>query len=505
MIRFSPIVVTAAVLALLGGCAVGPNYQAPQPDLPNDFVAASDQHQAASPATEETDWWRSFQDPELTSLVQRAIAANLDFKIAVARLQEARTQGAVVAGAALPEVGVSGAAGRGNGSDLTRGRISPALASADNRNGAQITQAVGFDAEWEIDLFGKLRREIEAAGDDAQAAIEARNDALITLVADVARTYFDLRGLEMRRAALGRNIATAQRTVDFVTARFDRGLTNELDVTLAQRELAMLNAEATPMDAQITAARYTLAVLIGEYPESVDRELAKPGTIPALPASVATGLPIDLLRRRPDIREAERALAAATARIGVATADLFPHLDVTGALGWQALSASTGASPQIWALGPSASWSLLDFGTLDALVDIADLRSKEYLLAYKRTILEAVRQVDTEADDYAAEQNSLRNLDDAIAASRRSVRLASERYDRGLTDFLNVLDAERQEYVLEDQYAATQTAAAEALVGLYKGLGGGWEKYQALPPFRHPQPVVIAAFQRLFDPETSSP
>jgi NodT family efflux transporter outer membrane factor (OMF) lipoprotein len=487
-----------STLALLGGCAVGPDYQAPKPALPAAFVAAKD---AAGPATNETRWWESFHDPALTALVERAIAGNLDFQIALARLQEARTMEAVVVGSALPEVGVSGAAGTGNGSDLTRGRLAPALSSADNRNGAQVTQAVGFDAGWEIDLFGKLRREIEAAGDDAQAAAAARNETLVTLIADVVRAYFDQRGLQMRLAALQRGVATAQQTLDYVQKRYDRGLTNELDVTLAQREVSTLQAQLAPLESQVSAARYTIAILIGQYPEAVDQELSKPAMIPALPASVEAGLPVDLLKRRPDIAEAERQLAGATARIGVATANLFPQVGVTGAVGWQGLSAATAASPMIWAVGPQASWSLLDFGTLDALVDVADLRTKEFALNYKETILHAVQQVDTAVDDYAAEQNSLHNLDTALAASQRSVTLAGERYDRGLTDFLNVLDAQRQEYQLEDQYAQTELAAADSLVSLYKGLGGGWQDYQEVPDIKQPQPAVVAAFQRLFEPD----
>ncbi len=489
--------------AALSGCTVGPDYHPPELNVPTTFAAASGPSEAQKSLKDETSWWESFHDAELTSLVERAITGNLDAQIALMRLQEARTEEAVAMAIALPEVGVSGAAGSGTGSDVTRGRLAPALGSADNRDGARVKQVVGFDAYWDVDLFGKLRREIEAAGDDAQAAVEARNDVLVTIIADVVRTYFDLRGLQMRAAVLGRSIATAQQTVDYVQIRYNRGLTNELDVALAERELATLKAETTPLNAQIAAGRYAIAVLIGEYPESVDQTLAKPGMIPALPASVGAGLPIELLRRRPDIREAERNLAASTARIGVATADLFPRLDVTGAIGAQGLSAATVATPLIWAVGPAVSWSLLDFGTLDGLVDVADLRSKEFLLAYKRTILRAVQQVDTAVGNYDAEQKSLQNLDDAIAASQHSVTLASARYDRGLTDFLNVLDAQRQEYELEAQYAATQQAAGDALVALYEGLGGGWEKYQSLPPIRQPQPAIVAAFRRLFDPNTS--
>lgn len=487
----------AALLAALAlaGCAVGPDYAPPRPDLPAGFAGPSEGEARLG------DWWQTFHDPELTQLVEHAIAGNPDLAVALLRLQEARTEEVVVMSAALPDAGVSGAAGTGTGTDLTRGRLAPALGAADDRHGGQITQAIGFDAGWELDLFGKYRRELEAARADSAAAAAARNGVLISTIADVARAYFDLRGLEMRAAVLVRDIATAQQTVDVVGTRYNRGLTNELDLTLAQRELATLQAEQAPLAAEIDAARDTIAVLTGQYPEAVAQELAKPGVIPPLPARVGAGLPVDLLRRRPDVIEAERQLAAATARIGVATADLFPQVGATGGAGWQQAGGAAGASPFIWSAGPSVAWTLLDFGALDALVDIADLRTREFLIQYKATVIEAVREVDDALADYAAQQDRLARLGEALTASRRSVTLASERYDRGLTDFLNVLDAQRQEYDLEDQYAAAEQQAADSLVSLYKGLGGGWEDRQDVPPIRQPQPAVIAAFTRLTAPQ----
>ena len=499
-----------AVATTLAGCAVGPNYHAPKPDVPAGFAsppipAPAGGMPAALPDEAVRHWWESFHDPELTSLVNRAIEANPDLAVALLRLQEARTQEAVVVGFALPAVGVSGAAGRGSGSNLTRSMVDPPLSAADIRDGRQITQVIGFDAGWELDIFGKFRREYEAAVADSQAAAAARDAVLITTVADVARAYFDLRGLEMRQAVLQRDIATAEQTVKLVQTRFDRGLINELDVTLAQRELGTLRAELSPFAAEIEAARDTIAVLIGAYPEAVEKELAAPGVIPPLPARVGAGLPVDLLRRRPDIVEAERQLAGASARIGVATADLFPHVVLTGADGWQGLAGTgPGRSASIWSAGASGAWPLLDFGTLDALVDVADLRSREFLVQYKATVLEAVREVDTSAADYAAQQDRLANLSDALTAALRAVTLATQRYDRGLTDFLNVLDAQRQEYDLEDQYAAADEQAADSLAALYKGLGGGWEDYQSVPPIRQPLPAVIAAFRRLLDPGVGS-
>ncbi len=327
-----------------------------------------------------------------------------------------------------------------------------------------------------------------------QAAAAARNDVTVTVIAQVAQAYFDLRGLEMRLAALSHDVDAAQQGLKYVQARYDRGLTNELDVTLAQRELATLQGGVAPLTAQIAAARYSIAVLIGQYPETIDKELLAPGMIPALPASVGIGLPVELLRRRPDVREAERELAASNARIGVAIGNLFPHIGVSGAVGAQRPEPpGPGSSHEIWAAGLSGTWSLLDFGTLDAIVEVADFRHKEFLMNYKRTVLEAVQQVDSAAQAYAAEQNSLAYLSAALVASQRSVTLATQRYNRGLTDYLNVVDAQREEFDLENQYAAADQTEADALVALYRGLGGGWEDYQALPPIQRPLPAVVAA------------
>jgi NodT family efflux transporter outer membrane factor (OMF) lipoprotein len=485
----------------LAGCAVGPNYHVPQTVTPRNFVAAPaaavNAAPATNPAVDLTQWWHSLNDPELDSLIDRTIRANPDIEIALTRLQEARTQEAVLLGHALPEVAASGAGGRGTGSDLTRSGAAPALRGADNKGSLnQISQVAGFAASWEIDLFGGYRRAIEAGKYDIAAAASARNAVLISVVADVARNYVDMRGLQMRLAIIRDNIATAEQLQDLEQTRFDRGLTNELDLQLANRELATLQSGLPLLQSDIKAAQYRIAVLLGQYPEDLAEELTQPGTLPNLPEAVEPGLPLDLLQRRPDIREAERQLAAATARIGVATANLFPHVSLSGGLGTQ--SATVGAQgSHIWAFGPSVYWPLLDFGTLDALVSIADLQAHERLIAYRKTIVDAVQDADTAIADFGAQEQRLKNLADAMRASERAVSLAQQRYDRGLTDFLNVVDAERQQYTLEDEYTASQQSAADAFIYLYKALGGGWEPYQNIPPIRRPEPAVMAGFHRL--------
>jgi NodT family efflux transporter outer membrane factor (OMF) lipoprotein len=491
----------------LAGCAAGPNYHRPKVPIPEQYAAAggggaaaSDRADQPAPQVDLTRWWQALGDPELDSLIERAIAGNPDLAIALDRLQAARTFEAAVVGTVLPEGEASAGAGRGTGSDLTRGRASNVLRSGDNAAGLQhLNEIGGFDALWELDIFGKYRREIEAARADAQATRAARNAVLVSVVADVARAYVDLRGLQVRASVLASATGVLRESLRIVSIRYERGITNELDVTLATRELATLEAHAAPVEAQVRAAEYTIATLLGAYPEDLVMELSATTMVPTVPGAVPLGAPPELLRRRPDIQQAERELAGATARIGIATANLFPSLGVSGAIGFQrqSLKGQPVIGEHIWALGPSAVWPLLDFGALDAQVEIADLETRALLARYKQTIQEAVREVDTSFELYTAEQVSLGKLGTALVASQRAATLANERYQRGVTDFLNVVDAERQEYDIEEQYTAAQVAAAEQFIALYRSLGGGWENYQGLPPIHRPEPAIIAVFQRV--------
>jgi NodT family efflux transporter outer membrane factor (OMF) lipoprotein len=507
---FRTAVSLAALAAGLAGCTVGPDYRPPDVKVSESFVAAPAPPADAANGSKEVPgpglahWWTGLGDAELDRLVDRAVASNYDVEIALTRLQEARTEQAVVLGQALPVAEVSAAAAKGTGTNSTRGRISGALNAATNTTGLhEVTQVYGADAYFDLDFFGRYRRLIEAAKADTQAAVEARSIVIVGLVSDVASAYVELRGLQSRLDVARRNVTRAQETDRVVQTRFDRGLTNELDVTLAQRQLALQQAQVRPLEAAVAVAIDRIAMLLGEAPESLGAELSKPGAIPEPPLQFDLGKPIEQLRRRPDIRQAERDLAAATARIGVATAQLFPDVALTGAVGaqGQGLGVNPAVNKFIWSAGPQLYLPLLDFGTLDSLIDIADLRAHEQLVAYKQTILQAVEDVDDGIANYAAAKARIGDLRDALAASERAVTLASGRYERGLTDFLNVLDAERQEYDLEDQYAASRQDLAAQYVLLCRGLGGGWEDYQAIPAVRSPDPALIAAFHRLLSPE----
>jgi NodT family efflux transporter outer membrane factor (OMF) lipoprotein len=499
----------SAVLAALAGCTVGPDYHRPEMKVPGSFAAApttepSTVASVTAPPIDVTRWWRTFNDPELDSLIDRAIAANLDIEIALARVQEAREQETVIEGGSLPYVNASGGAARGSGTNSTKGRVSAPLNAGTNTTGLkEITGVVGFDAGWELDIWGKYTREIEAAKADTRAMEEIRNGVLITVVSDVARAYMDTRTEQLRLAILRDNIKSEQTTVDIVQQRVDLGIVNELDLALAKRELATLQAQVAPMESEITISRRRLAVLLGEYPEDLTAELAPVEKLPDLPGGVEPGLPIELLRRRPDIREAERELEANNAQIGAAIGNLFPNVAVTAGAGLQGqgLGRSNPSNSFIWSAGPLAEWPLLDFGALDAQIQIQKLRTHEALVNYKQTILSAVEETDDAIASFSAEQERLQNLGDALAASERAVDLAQARYNRGIIDFLNVADAERQLYTLQDEYALSKEAVIVQFIAIYKSLGGGWEDYQFLPAPPKPQPAIIVTFQEGLGPK----
>lgn len=497
--------------ALLTGCAVGPDYQTPRTIMPDAFAQVYPQTQPASVSGRGVNparWWEFLGDPELNTLVDRAIAANPDVEIAFDRLQESRATEAVITGGALPLVDASAGAGRGSGNDSVRGRVGQPVYAGSNTAGLrEITYIAGFDAGWELDLFGKFRREVQAARADADAAMEARNAVLLVVIGDVCRAYMDLRADQLRLAIARNDVNIARKSVDVTQTRFERGLTNELDLALARRELGTVQADLEPLRAARDAAQRRLAVLLGQFPQDLKPELDKAAGLPQLPDALQPALPIELLRRRPDIRQAERRLAAETARIGVRAASLFPAVAVTAGAGLQGqgLGQTPNRTALAWSAGPAAYWPLLDFGALDSLVTVQKLRAREALLNYKKTIIGAVEEVNDAISNYSAQQQRLRDLSDALIASQRAVDLATQRYERGLTDFLNVLDAQRQFYALQDQFAQSQEAVAVQFIALHQALGGGWETYAPAAPPPAARPAIIAAAATLLQRNPPQP
>jgi len=490
--------------AALASCAVGPNYRTPAVRVPGHYTALTSAPataiRVAGNATSGAylaSWWSLLRDPELDSLVERAVANNPNVILALDRLQAARLYEAGLTGTVAPVAEANAAYGQGTGQDLTRATAVPALREGDNSHSlTHLTTVGGFDAVWEIDLFGRIRREIEQARYDTEAAADARNAVLVSVIADVAQAYVDLRGLQLRAGVLQSASAALTQDVTIVTQRFQRGITNELDVALAQRELGSINAQIPILNAEVSSGEYAIATLLGQYPEDLVAELSTPAMIPAVPGSVSTGLPLDLLRRRPDVQEAERAIASENAGIGIATADLFPQVIATGGIGFQQGVIGTSTVGQhIWSAGPGVIWPLLDFGQLDARVQIANVRTQAALENYKATVETAVREVDSDAARFLAAESSIASLNEALVASQRAVTLANERYNRGLTDYLNVVAAEDAEYSIEEQYIQTQAGVDDQLVQLYRDLGGGWQGFQKVPPIARPLPAIMAIFR----------
>lgn len=503
-------VLAMAPAMCVAACAVGPDYASPEIKVPAAFEfwrPARPGMTGAGPqqTTVVTSWWKTLRDPQLNSLIDRAVAANLEIEVALNRIQQAREHEIVVLGAALPTAGVGGTVSKGSGTESVKSpRIPASLDAGVNTTGfREVTAVSGFDAGWELDLFGKHRRELEAAQYDTEAAIEARNAAVITVVAEVARNYVTLRGLQLRLSLLRENIGRAERYVNLTMTRYDQGLTNEGDILLARRELEALNAVLPSLTTAIFEAESRIALLLGVFSGEVIEDLKEPRKIPHTPERLRPGQPVDLLRRRPDVRVAERELASATARIGVATADLFPRLFVTSALGVQGGRETPGASHVgglIWSAGPGAYWPILDFGRLDAAAKQAEFRTSELFAKYRGTVIAAVEEANTALVRYRSELETVRHLSKAVDVSRRALDFHTRRYESGISDFLNVLDAARQEYELEGQYATAQLAVALAYISLYKALGGGWELFEDIPPAPRPEPAVVASMRRLAKP-----
>lgn len=454
---------------LLAGCSVGPNYHTPKvaiaPNWSEPMVGG-----ATNRAASAADWWTSFHDTELKSLIVRAVSSNYDLRMAEARLRQARAQRQFSSADFWPAVNASGSYTRERESEHGNQPVPPGARLENN-----LYQA-GFDASWEIDVFGGKRRALEAARAQVAASQADRNDALVTLQAEVARNYVELRGLQQRVVITHDNIKSQQEALEIAQARFKGGVASELDVTQAAALLAGTRSQLPALETSMKQTMHQIAVLLGQQPGALRTELSEAAPIPPTPPEVPIGLPSELLRRRPDVRRAERQLAAATAQIGVQTAELFPKFSLTGVAGLQSVSASdwfTGGS-KFWSAGPTVQWRVFDAGRIRANVRVQTAKQEEALALYEKTVLTSLQDVENVLVAYAQEQVRFGSLKDEVAADQRAVELANELYTKGLADFLNVLDAQRSLYQAQDQLVESQKTVSEDLVALYKALGGGW-------------------------------
>ena len=461
------------------GCTVGPDYQKPDLAVPAGWQEAQ-QSGVNARSAELTRWWTAFNDPLLDTLVERAVQSNLDLRIAEGRIREARAAQAVTVAGEWPTVGVSASYTR-NRSSQNAFAITPQGGGASSpSSGGDLDQnfyKTGFDASWEIDVFGGVRRSVEAADANIEASVESRRDALVTLLGDVAKNYIDLRGFQRRLAVTRANLKAQQEIVELTRVRFHAGLASDLDVAQAEAQANTTAAQIPALESSLKQSAYRLDVLLGLQPGSLWDELYKETAIPALPPEVLVGLPSELLRRRPDIRRAERQLAAATAQVGAAMADLFPKFSLTGNVGLQSINASDwfNRGSRFWNIGPTITWPIFDAGKIRANIEVRNAQQEQALGQYEKTVLTAFQEVETSLVNYSKEQARYRSLVDAVAANRRAVAMANELYIRGLNDFLNVLDAQRSLYASESDLAQSEATMASNLVSLCKVLGGGWE------------------------------
>jgi len=452
-------------LSLAFGCAVGPRYERPEVAVPKAFSEGK----AEGPTSFER-WWTGFRDPLLESLVQSAVEGNLDLKIGAARIREARAARGIAVAAALPQLSASG--GYSRSKQLVARTDGVVLGEGTS---AQNVFQAGFDASWEIDIFGGVRREVEAATAQIQAAEEARKDLLVVLVADVARNYIEMRGAERQIEIVDQTVEAEKDSLALAQSRFDSGMGSELDVTRAEGLLAATAAQRPILEILRRQSAFRIAVLLGRTPETLLAELDPPRPIPPAPPEVPQLLPSELLSRRPDLRRSERELAAATARIGVAKADLFPRFNILGSFGRRSNDlGSLNASSQFWSGGLFFQWPIFAGGRILANIRVQEARQEQALLQYQKAILTALEEVENALSAHGRELRRQEALRTSVAANRRALELATDRYASGLENFLSVLDAQRSVYAAEDQLVQSERNVAVALIAIYKALGGGW-------------------------------
>ncbi|MFZ0035131.1 MAG: efflux transporter outer membrane subunit [Sedimentisphaerales bacterium] len=443
-------------------CTVGPDYHPPQVSVPSAWTGTAGQTTAA----DLVHWWMAFNDPNLTSLIGRAVESNLDLKQAESRLRQARAARRVVSAGLWPTIDATGSYSR-----------SQTAGSATTSPIRRDLWQTGLDAVWELDIFGGVRRNVEAAKADIQAAVEDQRDVLVTLAGEVALNYIELRGFQQEIVIAQNNLQAQQHTAELTRQRFGSGLVGALDVANADAQVGTTASQIPVLETSAQQAIYNLSVLLGREPTSLLEELSLVSTIPITPPDLPAELPSDLLRRRPDIRRAEAQIHAATARIGVATADLFPRFNLTGSAGYQSNALDTLIKSQnsLWSFGPSIDWQIFNAGSVSANIEVQKALTEQAVLTYQKAVLTALQDVENALVSYSKEQQRHKALEVTVTANRKAVELATQLYSQGQTEFLSVLDSQRSLFASEDSLVQSTRNLSTDLVSLYKALGGGWE------------------------------
>ena len=465
--KLIPATLAAVMAATVSACAVGPDYHRPAVQSAPKFVAAE-------PAVYSADdsigpFWGQFNDELLNGLVIEALAANHDLRIALAHLKQSR---ALLSQSRLDQLPTVTGAGGYNRQHY------PAVESFGSGTALEERYYdAGFDATWELDLWGRVRREVEASRATVEGEEANLHDAQVSVTAEVARTYFQLRGQQTELAVLQRNAANQQETVDLTNSLLNAGRGTELDTSRAMAQLHSTLATLPPLRASIQTSIHRLSVLTGREPDALATVLEPQANLPELPRMAAVGDPAGLLRRRPDIRVAERRLAASTAQIGVAVGDLFPKVTFTGNFGYAAgsLGGLSSAGSKTFLIGPAISWPAFDLGRVRARINYARAGTEADLASYEQTVLRALEETENALVAHARARDRLVQLTAAAQESDTAFGIARARYEGGLVGFLDVLDAERTQLEAQDQLAQGRTDAATSLIAVYKALGGGWE------------------------------
>jgi NodT family efflux transporter outer membrane factor (OMF) lipoprotein len=459
------------VPALAGCAAVGPDYTRVAPRAPEKWHAELKSGLSAGHLNSETlaHWWMTLNDPELTGLVERAVKGNLTLKDARSRLREARALRGISKAGLFPTIDA--------GASVTKTRSS--------ENGVARTEdelyAAGFDASWELDIFGGVRRAVEAAQASLEATQADLQNVLVSLLAEVALNYIEVRTYQARLSAAVANIKTQQETYELNRSRYEAGVIDELAVQQALYNLERSRSQIPTLQIGLEAAKNRLAVLLGENPGALHQELEAVQPIPVPPITIAVGVPAETLRNRADIRQAERNLAAQTARVGVATADLYPKLQLFGTIGLESVSSNDFLewSSRTWTFGPNISWNIFDAGAIRQNIKVQTARQEQALIQYESAVLNAQEEVENILVAFAKEQRRRDYLARATEAARQAALLARDRYEAGLVDFNNVLSAQLSLLSFQDELVQSDGAVTTNLVRLYKALGGGWQFYEA--------------------------
>ncbi len=461
----------AIAAILMSGCAVGPNYSKVEPAAQEEWYAEMERGLEATTLHENqlATWWNVFEDPLLSSLQQRAIRENLELKTAYSRLQQARIRRGLSRADYFPSLSAEGNIQRQRGSENL---------GYPNGGQEQDWYMSGLNTSWELDLFGGIRRSIEAAQAELEVSTAEMHGVLTSLTAEVALNYIELRTYQQRVQVALNNIETQKKTYALNASRFKAGLIDELALQQSLRNLEQSRAQISRLQAAIRMAENNLAVLLGQTPGTLREEFSSIGEIPVAPLRIAIGIPAEAMRRRPDIRRAERTLAAQSARVGVATAELFPKLRLLGTIGLEALNSGSDffdSSSQFWQIGPGITWNIFQGKALRLNIEMQEERYTEALTQYNLSVLKAQQEIENALTSYAKEQIRQEHLVKAVAAAQRTEWLARDRYNAGLVDFYIVLDAQRALFQIEDELNQSKGEVGTNLTRVYSAIGGGWQ------------------------------